>query len=78
MNRCQVSGRKSAPAWSLPCPAISKYSVIRVTGHTVKRYVAEFFALAGHFQMRHAATFMPGVADGELAQFLAPEGMVER
>ena len=44
----------------------------------MERHVARLFALAGDLQMRHAATFMPEVPDGELAQLLAAERVIEQ
>ena len=46
--------------------------------HSMQRHIARLFAFTGYLQIRHATTFMPGVPDGELAQFLAPEGMIEQ
>jgi len=44
----------------------------------VQRHIAGLAALAGHFQVRHAAPPVPEVLHRQFAQLFAPQGMVEQ
>jgi len=47
-------------------------------GGRMQRHIAGLAAFAGHFQVRHAAPFLLEVFDFQLAQFLAPQRVIEQ
>lgn len=50
----------------------------QATGTRVQRYIARLAALARHSQVRHAAALMPEVLDGQLAELVTAERVIEQ
>jgi hypothetical protein len=62
-------------------PAMAGFAQIfvdQIAGDAVKRNIAYFLALAGHFQVRRAATLMLVVTHPELAQLVAAKAVIEQ